>query len=107
MSFICAICFATSSSTLALTVGSHSLRSNSFRDFAISVGGLGLLFAPNRNAMAKELLDGQWVPVVQNKIDTGPLDERMSDNSVMSCGNMGLTYVSSSFTFNGIHSAVS
>ena len=52
MSFMEAICLATSSSTFALTVGSHNLCKSSFRDFAISVGCFCRRFPPNRNAMA-------------------------------------------------------
>src|SRR3954469_4258345 len=51
MSFIEAMCLATSSSTLALTGGTHNLCRSSFKDFAISVGCLCRLLPPNRNAI--------------------------------------------------------
>jgi hypothetical protein len=51
MSFIDAMCLATSSSTFGLTVGSHSRWRSSFSDFAISVGCFCRLFPPNRNAI--------------------------------------------------------
>jgi hypothetical protein len=51
MSFMEAMCLATSSSTFALTGGSHNLCRSSFKDFAISVGCFCRLFPPKKNAI--------------------------------------------------------